>query len=175
MKNSFFKEMAYPFIVLVVICIVVSALLGFTNSITAPIIEENARIEAENTRKAVLPEATSFVEVAVEEGMKVNSIYKDEGGSGYVITAGSKGYGGNVVVTIGFSTEGEIVGISADVSSETQGVGSKAGQQAHLDKFLGRTEAPGDDTSVLIASATLTTTGFRTAVNNAYAALAMIQ
>ena len=101
--------------------------------------------------------------------------YADDGGSGYVITAASKGYGGNVVVTIGFSTEGEIVGISADVSSETQGVGSKAGQQAHLDKFLGRTEAPGDDTSVLIASATLTTTGFRTAVNNAYAALAMIQ
>ena len=175
MKNSFFKEMAYPFIVLVVICIVVSALLGFTNSITAPIIEENARIEAENTRKSVLPDATTFTEIEVTSDMKVNSIYVDDGGSGYVITAASKGYGGNVVVTIGFSTEGEIVGISADVSSETQGVGSKAGQQAHLDKFLGRTEAPGDDTSVLIASATLTTTGFRTAVNNAYAALAMIQ
>lgn len=175
MKNGFFKEMAYPFIVLVCICIVVSALLGLTNGITAPIIEENARIEAENTRKSVLPDATTFVEVALEEGMNVDSIYKDEGGSGYVITAASKGYGGNVVVTIGFSAEGEIVGISADVSSETQGVGSKAGQQAHLDKYMGRTEAPGEDTSVLIASATLTSRGFRTAVNNAYAALAMIQ
>jgi len=80
-----------------------------------------------------------------------------------------------VVVTIGFSNEGEIVGISADVSTETQGVGSKTGQQAHLDKFLGRTEAPGDDSSVLIASATLSSRAFRTAVNNAYAALAMIQ
>ena len=175
MKNGFFKEMAYPFIVLVVICIVVSALLGFTNSITAPIIEENARIEAENTRKSVLPEATTFTQLEVTSDMNVESIYADDGGSGYVITAASKGYGGNVVVTIGFSTEGEIVGISADVSSETQGVGSKAGQQAHLDKFLGRTEAPGEDTGVLIASATLTTKGFRTAVNNAYAALAMIQ
>ena len=161
MKNSFFKEMAYPFIVLVVICIVVSALLGFTNSITAPIIEENARIEAENTRKSVLPEATTFTQLEVTSDMNVESIYADDGGSGYVITAAS--------------TEGEIVGISADVSSETQGVGSKAGQQAHLDKFLGRTEAPGEDTGVLIASATLTTKGFRTAVNNAYAALAMIQ
>ena len=175
MKSNFYKEMAYPFIVLVVIALVAAALLGITNNFTAPVIEENARIEAENTRKAVLPEATSFVEVAVEEGMNVDSIYKDEGGSGYVITAGSKGYGGNVVVTIGFSNEGEIVGISADASSETQGVGSKTGQQAHLDKFLGRTEAPGDDSSVLIASATLSSRAFRTAVNNAYAALAMIQ
>lgn len=175
MKSNFYKEMAYPFIVLVVIALVAAALLGITNNFTAPVIEENARIEAENTRKEVLPAATSFVELAVEEGMNVNSIYKDEGGAGYVITAGSKGYGGNVVVTIGFSAEGEIVGISADVSTETQGVGSKAGQQAHLDKFLGRTEAPGDDSSVLIASATLTTTGFRNAVNNAYAALAMLQ
>ena len=125
MKSGFFKEMAYPFIVLVVIALVAAALLGVTNMFTAPVIEENARIEAENTPKADLPDATSFVEVAVEEGMNVDSIYKDEGGSGYVITAGSKGYGGNVVVTIGFSVEGEIVGISADASTETQGVGSK--------------------------------------------------
>lgn len=175
MKNGFFKEMVYPFIVLVVICIVVSALLGLTNSVTAPIIEENARIEAENTRKAVLPEATTFTQVDVIEGMDVESIYKDDGGNGFVITAASKGYGGDVVVTIGFSAEGEIVGISANVSSETQGVGSKAGQRDHLNKYMGRTEAPGEDTSVLIASATLTSRGFRTAVNNAYAALAMIQ
>ena len=137
--------------------------------------KDTPSVELANTRKSVLPDATTFVEVALEEGMNVDSIYKDEGGSGYVITAASKGYGGNVVVTIGFSAEGEIVGISADVSSETQGVGSKAGQQAHLDKYMGRTEAPGEDTSVLIASATLTSRGFRTAVNNAYAALAMIQ
>ena len=110
MKNSFFKEMDYPFIVLVVICIVVSALLGFTNSITAPIIEENARIEAENTRKSVLPEATTFTQLEVTSDMNVESIYADDGGSGYVITAASKGYGGNVVVTIGFSTEGETPG-----------------------------------------------------------------
>ena len=91
MKNGFFKEMAYPFIVLVCICIVVSALLGLTNSVTAPIIEENARIEAENTRKSVLPEATTFTQVDVVEGMDVESIYKDDGGNGFVITAASKG------------------------------------------------------------------------------------
>lgn len=175
MKSSFYKDMAYPFIVLVIIALVAAALLGVTNMFTAPVIEENARIEAENTRREVLPEATNFVEVALQEGMDVESIYMDEGGSGYVITAASKGYGGNVVVTIGFNNDGEIVGISADVSTETQGVGSKAGKPEHLGKYMGMTEAPGNDSSLLIASATFSSTAFRTAVNNAFAALAMVR
>jgi len=52
-KNTFWTEMARPVVVLVVICLVASALLGFTNAKTAPVIEENIRIEAEKTRKEV--------------------------------------------------------------------------------------------------------------------------
>ena len=40
-KNTFWTEMARPVVVLVVICLVASALLGFTNAKTAPVIEEN--------------------------------------------------------------------------------------------------------------------------------------
>ena len=50
-KKTFWAEMARPVVVLVVICLVASALLGFTNAKTAPVIEENIRIEAEKTRK----------------------------------------------------------------------------------------------------------------------------
>ena len=53
-KNTFWTEMARPVVVLVVICLVASALLGFTNAKTAPVIEENIRIEAEKTRKEVI-------------------------------------------------------------------------------------------------------------------------
>ena len=73
-KNTFWTEMARPVVVLVVICLVASALLGFTNDKTAPVIEENIRIEAEKTRKEVLPAASEFTELEVSEELKANGV-----------------------------------------------------------------------------------------------------
>ena len=110
-KNTFWTEMARPVVVLVVICLVASALLGFTNAKTAPVIEENIRIEAEKTRKEVLPAASEFTELEVSEELKANGvtgIFEGDNGTGYVVTAEKTGYGGAVVVTVGFDTEGKI-------------------------------------------------------------------
>ena len=41
MNNNTFKEYIAPVVVLVAICLVVTGILAFVNSITAPIIEEN--------------------------------------------------------------------------------------------------------------------------------------
>ena len=73
-KNTFWTEMARPVVVLVVICLVASALLGFTNAKTAPVIEENIRIEAEKTRKAVLPAASEFAELEVSGEQAANGV-----------------------------------------------------------------------------------------------------
>ena len=107
-KNTFWTEMARPVVVLVVICLVASALLGITNAKTAPVIEENIRIEAEKTRKEVLPAASEFTELEVSEELKANGvtgIFEGDNGTGYVVTAEKTGYGGAVVVTVGFDTE----------------------------------------------------------------------
>ena len=101
-QNNTFQEMIKPLLVLVVICLVVSALLGFTNSVTAPIVEENERIAAEQTRKAVLAGAESFTEIECDaEALGITSAYKEDSGKVYVFTAARKGYGGEVVVTVG--------------------------------------------------------------------------
>ena len=42
MKSNMYKENIAPVVVLVAICLVVTGLLAFVNSITAPIIEANA-------------------------------------------------------------------------------------------------------------------------------------
>ena len=175
-KSSFFHEMVRPFLVLVIICLVTSALLGVTHYYTEPVIEANAAAEAEETRKSVLPAATAFTEVEVSADAAasgVQSIYKDEGGSGYVITAVSKGYKGDVTVTIGFDASGAVAGIHADVSSETQGVGSKAGDDKYLSQFTGLTGSA--DSVDTISGATYSSTAVRRAVNAAMAALAAIQ
>ena len=179
MKSKFYEEIAKPFIVLVVICIVTGALLGYTNSLTAPVIEANAIAAAEATRKAMLPEATGFEEIPVdpawEDVQGVSSIFKDEGGSGYVITASSKGYGGAVVVTIGFDNKGTILHMDVDASTETQGVGSKTANEANITKYIGLQGPVAEDKSLLITSATFSSKAVRTAVQNAMNALAHVK
>ena len=169
MKGNTFQEMIKPLLVLVVICLVVSALLGFTNSVTAPIVEENERIAAEQTRRAVLAGAESFTEIECDaEALGITSAYKEDSGKGYVITAGRKGYGGQVVVTVGIDGSGKVVGLSANVSTETSGVGSKAGLPAYTDKYIGLSgSADGVDT---ISGATYSSTAVRNGVTAALAA-----
>ena len=168
-QGNTFQEMIKPLLVLVVICLVVSALLGFTNSVTAPIVEENERIAAEQTRRAVLAGAESFTEIECDaEALGITSAYKEDSGKGYVITAGRKGYGGQVVVTVGIDGSGKVVGLSANVSTETSGVGSKAGLPAYTDKYLGLSgSANGVDT---ISGATYSSTAVRSGVSAALAA-----
>ena len=169
MKGKTFQEMIKPLIVLVVICLVVSALLGFTNSVTAPIVEENERIKAEETRQSVLAGAESFTEIDCDAAsLGITSAYKEDSGKGYVITASRKGYGGQVVVTVGIDGNGKVVGLSANVSTETSGVGSKAGLPAYTDKYIGLSgSADGVDT---ISGATYSSTAVRNGVSAALAA-----
>ncbi len=51
MKSNTFKEYIQPSVVLVAICLVITFALAYVNSITSPIIAENTRKAAEETRK----------------------------------------------------------------------------------------------------------------------------
>ena len=174
MKNNAFNEMIKPIIVLVAICLVVSALLGLTNSVTAPIIEENARIEAEQTRAAVLPGAAGFTEIDCDlAALGLTGAYKENSGLGYVVTAANKGYAGDVVVTVGMDNDGKIVGISADVGTETSGVGTKAGADGYLANYVGLTgNCDGVDT---ISNATFSSVAVKNGVNAALKAFDAIK
>ena len=60
MKNA--KEIIIPAVSLLLICVVVTALLGLTNSVTAPQIEKLALETQEAAKKEVLADAASFSE-----------------------------------------------------------------------------------------------------------------
>ena len=168
-KNATFNEMIKPLIVLVAICLVVSALLAFTNSVTAPIIDENKRIAAEQTRKAVLQGAESFTEIDCDTAaLGITGAFREDSGKGYVITAAYKGYGGPVEVTVGLDNDGKIVGLSANVSKETSGVGSKAGAEDYIRQFIGLSgSSAGVDK---ISSATYSSMAVKSGVDAALAA-----
>ncbi len=175
-QNSFWQDMARPVVVLVIICLVASALLGAVNAKTKPVIEENKNAAAVQTRKEVLPAAAAFEELPVSDELAargVTGIFRGDGNSGYVVTAVNKGYGGDVVVTVGFDADGAILKVKADVSTETTGVGSKVGEDAVLDRFTGVTGSA--DNVTLRSGATYTSNAVRSSVNAALDAVAAVR
>lgn len=164
MKNTF-QDMIKPILVLFIIAVCSAALLGYVHSLTEPVIEENTRIQEEENRKAVLEGATEFTEIECDFGeLEITGAYKEKSGLGYVFTAANKGYGGDVVVTVGLDASGKIVGLKADVSTETSGVGTKAGREDYLNQFMGK-EGSCDDVDK-ISGATYSSTALKKGIND---------
>lgn len=164
------KEMIKPFAVLVIICVIAGGLLALTNHITAPIIEENNRAAAENTRKELLPDAATYEELSVSEKYDVDSVYvgKDENGVpvGYIVSVTRSGYK-SVSASVALDTNGEIMGLSVDASSETKGIGSKVAEADYVAKYIGISCSANDVD--LIAQATYSSAALRECVNAAFA------
>ena len=95
-KSSVKADFVMPILVLTLICLVLSAVLAFTNKVTDPVIIATENAIAEAARAEVLPEADGFTEVDVElpEGSFVTAAYKANNGVGYVFMITCNGYGG---------------------------------------------------------------------------------
>lgn len=130
--NDFVK----PIVVLGTICLISSVLLAMTNGVTAPIIETNSARVANETRKSLLPQADTFTKVETSVA-GVTEMYKAGNGTGYVVTASSKGYGGQVPVMVSFDTNGKIVAAKFLDNSETPGLGQKVKSAAFQKQFSG--------------------------------------
>ena len=166
---------------LFVICAVAALLLGFTNKITSPIIEERS-IQANNeSRQIVLPQAEEFELVNDSEYENVDGIvsevYEGKNGSdivGYTIKTLPKGYGGEIELIVGISSDGKITGINIGDMSETPGLGVKANEQNFKDQFSGRKsskitvvkgEISSDNEISAISGATITSDAVTNGVN----------
>ena len=167
-------------VTLFAICAVAALVLGVTNNITAPVIEER-NIQASNeARKTVLPEADEFKEL---EGMNsdiVLEVYegiKDGQVIGYTIKTSSKGYGGAIELMVGISKDSKITGVEIGNHSETPGLGSKATEpifkNQYVDKDVSNSllvvkgSANNDNEISAISGATITSNGVTSGVNAA--------
>ena len=171
-KQSAFKELVLPVIVLVAICLVCSALLAVLNDITAPIIVENTRAETLASYLSVLPEGTT------EADMTEHADLATPGVEGAVTTAGgaaavkaaAAGYSGNdVTVYVAFDANGAISALSVDASTQTTGIGSKVAEESFTAGFLGWSGGPVASGAPVdtIASATYSSEAVFAAVNAA--------
>ena len=177
---------------LTVISLVVAALLGFVNSITA---DKIAEIDAENTRiamSAVAPEGSEFgdkievtddmVAAAATQSGKILELYPVTNGgaeAGYVMKISASGSQGTIVMMVGVDANKAITGISGVSHAETSGIGTKvvgnepnAAGMPVLDQFVGLSGAGSlvvGSNITAISGATVSTKGITMGANAALA------
>ncbi len=162
------------------ICAVAALVLGVTNNITAPVIQER-NIQASNeSRKIVLPNADEFKQLEGINSDVVLEAYegiKDGKVIGYTIKTSSKGYGGSIESMVGISKDGKITGVEIGNHSETPGLGSKATEPTYKNQYLDKDtsnallvvkgSANNDNEISAISGATITSNGVTSGVNAA--------
>ncbi|MBR6620191.1 MAG: RnfABCDGE type electron transport complex subunit G [Clostridia bacterium] len=174
MKKFNVSDILKPVAVLTLICIVTSALLAYTNSLTAPVIAALAVETEMNTRKEVLKDAAEFVDSDLNGTAYCTG--KDASGTtiGYVFTTAAKGYGGDVKIMVGVNADGTVAGVQILSLSETPGLGMNATKPSFLEQFIGKTlgiavnkNEPAENEIKALTGATITSKAVTSAVNTA--------
>ncbi|MFY9214278.1 MAG: RnfABCDGE type electron transport complex subunit G [Tissierellaceae bacterium] len=144
----------------------------FTNADVEPIVEETEEEKQAKLLGELFPDADEFTEV--NENVKEAKA----GGEllGYIISTSSKGYGGDVPVLTGVSTDGKLTGIRVGENSETPGLGTKIEEAEFTDTFVGKgtdselkavASPSAEDEVLMISGATVSTKAVVKAVNEA--------
>ncbi len=174
-------------VVLVACALVTGGLLAFVNHVTeGPIALQSEKTLADGI-KAVMGggslRVTSNDTIRQEMGGKtylfvVHKTAQDGKEIGAAVESTTQGFGGDLKVLVGFDPQGTILGYTILSSSETPGLGAKAGQWFQKDgkgNIIGKSPAKGDlavskdggDVDAITAS-TITSRAFLKAVNQAY-------
>ena len=168
------KDFVLPVIVLALICLVISAALAFTNSVTQPVIEEAASKRAEAARSDVIPDAEGFELLEIDGLPKtVTEVYKTTNDIGYIFMLTAKGYGGDIKLICGVDNDGKIISCKTLEQSETKGLGTRITESPFESQFVGA-DAALDGVSA-ITGATISSSAYISAVQDAFTAFELVK
>ncbi len=175
MNGKDIKEIIKTALSLFLICAVATGLLAGINGITAPAIAQNNLQKANELRKTVIPEATSFEEAVAQDGTVYHIALKDSQETGYVFTTSANGYGGEIKVMTGINIDGAITKVSILAINETPGLGMKTKNENFLNQYSGKSEElsvtkngnAAENEIDAITSATVSSNAVTNAVNQA--------
>jgi len=144
-KNS--KEILKLGITLGLICLIAGFALSVAYSFTKDRISENQRKALILAQKEIFPEASEFRKLDINEvkigSATITEVYESIGEGekhiGYIATAFTSGYGGNIVFVLGISYDGSIKGVKVTEQIETPGLGANIAKPAFLEQFAGKT------------------------------------
>ena len=138
--KSSFKNMA---LCLTAICLVCSALLAGVYALTAEPIAAAAAAKNEAAIKEVLPDSAVQIEevrTVDMDGQKYeyNLAYDEQGNTvGCAINVAPVGFGGPIVIKVGFDVNGVIWNTKVLSQAETPGLGAKCTESAFAEQFKG--------------------------------------
>lgn len=179
MKKMSFKDIFVPTVSLFLICLLITAVLALTNSVTAEKIAANEEEKKTESMQAVVPDAVSFEPLDGETGDLFVGYDISGEIAGYAISTAENGYGGQVKVMTGISTDGEIIGVDVFYNDdETPGLGKNTSNDSFSDQYKGlsaetdivvsKDNAAGNAQTVdAVTSATISSRAVTKAVNDA--------
>ena len=174
MKKSF-NEIIKPVLVLVCICLVVTALLAYINSVTSPIIAKAEQEKTEQAMSEVLAEADGFNPLKIENlPERVTEVYSAQNGSGYVFMLTTKGYGGDMKLICGMKADGTIEQCKTLSHAETSGLGSKTAEDPYRNQYCGKNADTLSEVDA-ITGATISSTAYKNAIEDAFKAYDMVK
>ena len=157
--------------VLVSVCVVIALLLALTNSITAPIIKKNEEAAANAAFLEIMPQGKGFEKVDIS-GHKmpstVTEVYKESTDKGYVVKLLTSGYGADMVIMCGVTSNGEVTGAVCLSSNETLGA-----EKTYGENFKGK-DADSVEKVDTVTGATKTTEAYKNAVKDALNAVIIL-
>lgn len=180
-KNSFFarsKDILIPTVVMIGICLVITAALVGTNMLTESRIKELEDKTQRDSMSEVL-KAAKYEDYDIESGKEYEALDKNGEVIGYIFVINEKGYGGDVKVMTGIKIDGTISAVKVlDATSETPGLGQNTGKKDWYDQFSGlsantavlvdKTAASKPDNTVrAVTGATISSKAVTKAVNKA--------
>ncbi len=149
--------------VLSAISIIIGLLMAVTNYFTAPIIKKNDENAANDALLIVMPGGKDFEKIDTSSYTLPSSVveaYKESGG-GYVLQLITTGYSSGMTIMCGVDSTGTVTGAVCLSSSETLGY-----EKTYGEKTVGATLDTIGSVD-LISGATLTSKGYRSAVEDA--------
>lgn len=174
MKNTY-REIVKPVLVLCSICLAVTALLAYINSVTSPIIAKAEQEAAQKAMTEVLPEADSFEAVSAD-GMpeSVRKINRAANGAGYVFTLTTKGYGGDMKLICSIKSDGTIGACKTLSHNETSGLGSKTAEDPYRSQYFGKSADTLSEVDA-ISGATISSNAYKGAIEDAFKAYELVK
>ncbi len=178
----FFKKYFDVFkaiIVLTVVCLVISAALAVTNSITKDKIAEMERASATAAMEALIPNGeytkTDLSNIKEIENADIYTVSKGDTTVGYIVTTAAKGYGGDVKVMTAISSDKKVIGVNIlSAADETPGLGQNATKPDFYNQFKNKTSGVtvvknGAENNEInaVTGATITSRAVTNAVNEA--------
>ncbi len=129
---------------LLAICTVAGLCLAVTYGFTNPKIKQQQADAEKAGYLSLFPDTGSFEEIAFNTTgfPSVTKVVKIQNGggnvTGFCVLLNTKGYRGNIGLTVGFLPDGQLAGVRIGSNSETVGLGSKVAEPAYYMQYQGK-------------------------------------